>query len=349
MSMRIAKSKIKRQRTIIASLVLGVIAIGVVAGVGYQLGWWAPIGLTDTTTTPSGMTITLKSSVDGEDVSDFIEVSVWIPDDEDDIVDFEDVLTIANFDETEKSKNADDINLDVSASSYVWIEIDPDGESVFETEWVLKSGVNSHYTIYIHDSTSDVALNILDGDMDEITVGAFNTDGNYTLVLDCPHYTTSNLHANSDDWDVTDDDWDEMTTTEKEWYYDEANVRDQAPFYNPADDDEKDYSDDLERLTNAFACRLTMNGSISTTDGNDAQVNFTMTDSDIPAEVIISGVYVYIVWYETIEFDSGAISERMEIEFGEDIHLDNAQSGRLEVPRDNYGLGTFTELSAIGA
>lgn len=336
-------------------LIVGVSLIAIlIAGVSifYAVSPLSPfVTVTETETPTATTTIKLISYQDGEDVSNFVEVSIWTNDEDAEFDDTEDIYTMSNFEETESSKDADDVSIDLSDYDYVWIEIDPDAETAFSTTWYLVyGGVNYAYSLYVYHLTSDVNFNALDRDtMNELTLGDYDTDANITLVMDCPHHTTTNIHANSDDWAVDDEEWDDMTESEKDEYYDEKYWRSQAPLYVPADDDEKEFDDDLEKLTEAFALKFDFNGTISTTDGNAAQVNMTVNDDDLPIEVIISGDLIYLVFYETISFETGDYDFDLEVEFGDDIHLDDIDSGRIEVPRDDDNLGTFTKYSDIAA
>lgn len=298
----------------------------------------------------TGSTFSLTSYVDGEDVSNFVEISIWTPKSDAEFDDTEDIYTMSNFEETETSKDADDIDIDLSSYTYVWIEIDPDAETVFETTWtMIFGGVNYAYSMYVYHQSSDVNFNVLTAStMSAIAVGDYNADVDLLIIMDVPHSTSSNLHYGAN-WDLTTEEYNELEADELEALKDEKNYRCQAPTYNPADDDEKDFDDDLEKITDAFALRMTYNDTISTVDGNGNQVNCTVDSNDEPIEVIISGTYIFLVFYEIISFEDGSYDFVIELEIGADIHLDNVQSGRLEVPRDDDNLGTFTVLSAIGA
>jgi len=294
-------------------------------------------------------TFTLISSVDGEDVS-WVEIDVLVPKDDVEFEDYEDIFTRSNFEVEISSRDAEDVSIDLTPYSYIWIEIDPDGETVFENDFILLTGgSNYNYIFYVYDLSSDVNFNIMDESMSPITVGNLSLNANYTVIMDVPHYTTSGIHANGNDWTVDSDDWDDMTASEKEFYYDEANFRSQAPLYNPSDDLSKDYDHPLEKLTEAFAIKLTFNTTVSTVDGNAAQVNITVVDDDEPIEVVVSGTFIFLIFYDEVKFNNGPRSFRLEMVTGSGIGLDNAHSGRLEVPYDDRNLGTFTAYSAIGA
>lgn len=333
--------------------IFAIITAGIILGVGWQLGWLAPLGIggDDEPTVLTTSSFSVISKIDGEDVSDFIELSIWIPEDEDKIEDADDIFTMALFEEEESSKDAEDISIDLREVSYAWVEIDPDAESVFETHWILiTGGVNREYVIHGIHLSSDVNFNIQVRDtLASVTVASYQTDNNLTVIMDVDHYNTAGIHANSDDWDVDDDDWVDMTTEEKEEYYDEAGFRSQEPLYSPHDDLEKDFDEPLEQMTDGLALRFIFNGSVSTTDGSATQVNFTVNNEDLPIEVVFNGVNIDLIWYKGIDFLSGAYTFDIEIQFGDNITLSDVDSGRIVVPRGDDNLGAFTKYSDIGA
>lgn len=304
---------------------------------------------TDTTsTTTSGTTIQLISYVDGEDVS-WMEVSIWTPDPDKTIDEYEDLFVITNFEETEASKDAEDISIDLSSYTYYWIEIDPDGESYFETTWILKSGgINSLQTIYVYHQASDVDINVLDVDgMDEWDL---TSDATIKVILDVPHASSNQLHY-GDDWSISTEDYNDMTTEEVAEMQNQQKWRCEAPKYSPIDDDEKEYDDDLERLTDAFAIEFDFNNTVSLTDGATTQVNLSLHEdsfpgsSYLPIEIVVSGDKIYAIFFEVIDFEDGAYDFDVDIELGSEIGASTVKTGRLEVPRGNNGLGTFTALS----
>ena len=346
--------KIKRtpKNLIVIAAILGLAGFGVVAMTifGYQYLNMLTIGGPGTET--STTTFSTISSLDGEDTSNFVELTIWVPKSDADFDDFEDVLTMSSFEEEITAKKADTISIDISSYNYIWIEVNPNGETPFSNNFHLYvGGTNGKRTIYVYHLTSDVNFNALNRDtLDEITLGDYATDANITIFMDCPHHTESSIHANDGSkWVADEDDWDDMTASEKEEYYDEKNWRCQAPLYDPSVDLEKDYDDDLEKLTNAFALELDFNTTVSTVDGNSAQINLTLSDEDEPFEIVTSGDLIYLIAYEVISFKNGPYDLGLEIEFGADIHLDDIDSGRIIVPRDDDSLGAFTKYSDIAA
>jgi hypothetical protein len=334
-------------------ILLVAIAGGSMYAIGLGMGWWAsPFAVDEPTVTLSTSSFSGESAIDGEDVSGFTEMSLWIPEDEDDMDEFDDYFVIANFEEEVKSKDMDDVSIDISDYLYVWVEIDPDAQGLFATEWILLSGVNADYQFMLKDQSTDVNFNMLDRDtLDEITVASYATDGNYSILFDCPHYTTTanQLHANTDDWDMDDEKWDELDADDKLEYYDESNWAGQYPIYIMTDDDEKDYDEPLEQLTDALAFKMIFNTTVSTTDGSATQVNCTIPDSNENIEVIVDGVNIWFVYYEAVTFEGGANSFTFDLEFGADIEISDVDSGRVEVPRSDDNLGAFTKYSDIGA
>lgn len=342
--------KNKKVALILGILLFSLVGVGLFLFISPDSPLNTPVDTEKTTST-----FTLISSVDGEDVSNFVEINVWTPKSDATFDDEEDYYTMSKYEETKSSVNADDVSIDLSLYTAVWIEIDPDGETVFENDFHYIAGVNSDHSFFVYDLSTDVNFNILDEDtMAVITCGDLDMSGGYVAVVDVPHATeTANqLHVGTN-WEMEQADFDDLTANEKAFYYDEKNWACQCPTYDPAEDLEKDFDKDLEKLTEAFALMFDFNGTISTTDGDANQVNTTVS-SDYPVEVIVSGDKIYFIWYETIDFEDGAYSVYFDMDTNPvtttgTVHLDDVDSGRIVVPRDDDSLGTFTKLSDIGA
>jgi hypothetical protein len=325
-----------------ALLGLGILAIIVLITLG-SIFWWSPILFPEE---PATSTFEVRSLVDREDVSDWVELSIWIPDEDKTFDDIEDYQTLSNFEETIKSKHAEDISIDLSDVSMFWVEVQTSASVWSNTFIRYTGGTNRHYTIEAIDLSSDVNFNIFDvTTMGTISAGAL--DGNYSCAMDIPHYNTADSHSGSN-WEITASDVDDMTTEELEDLYDERNYQCQAPLYNPADDSIKDWDDDLEKITDAFAIRLTFNDSISKVDGEATQVNITLIDSD-DIELAISGEYAYFIFIDVLKFDTGIQEFNFECTTAVNITYSTAQSGRVLTPYDDDNLGTFTAYSTIGA
>ncbi|MHA2033360.1 MAG: hypothetical protein ACW99Q_28650, partial [Candidatus Kariarchaeaceae archaeon] len=204
------------------------------------------------------------------------------------------------------------------------------------------------------DQSSDVNFNMMVRDtLAAVTVASYETDGNFTIIMDVDHEVKTNNHY-GDNWDIETEDFNDMTLSEKKEVWDEALYQCQAPIYDLAVDEEKEYDDDLEVLTEALCIRFQFNQSVSTVDGNAAQINMTINDSAQPIELIYSAEYIFAIFTDVITFDNGAYEFDLEIKFtggstaGRTI-LSDVDSGRVIVPRDDENLGTFTKYSDIGA
>lgn len=285
--------------------------------------------------TVSESTFVGKSSTDGEDVSNFLEISVWVWDDSKTYDEPEDLRRLANFEEEVSSQDIDDVSIDLTLYQYgVWIEIDPDSETVFENRfiWLSTSSNVQDYVIEANHLSSDVNFNILNQDNLAPLVCPNNvTDANYTLTYDFPRWTATGMHY-GDNWDLDSDEWDDLTTSERSGYYDERNYRCQCPEYDPANDTDLDYVEVFEKITNAFAFKFTFNTTVSTVDAASTQVNMTIDDEDFPNWYIqVSGTYIFVVCSETLTAP-GHID--FELIFADAIELDSVYSGRVSIAGD---------------
>lgn len=237
-----SKDTVKKQKTIIGVLVLGLCAVLVIVGLGAGLGWFAPVPTTPTTPTVANATFTLIDYRTGEDVTSWVEISVWTPDPDDLPFTDEDPYSILNFDETVTSEDADAVSIDLTSHAVVWVEIDPDFESDYggyngifnalATRDMRKlpgtgGSVNYAYTLYVYHAPSNVSVAMLNrGDMDStdgsgadigdmrpynntfVPLGATSWNrgesGNYTIFLNMPLYSADGLHAGI----VGGDEWD---------------------------------------------------------------------------------------------------------------------------------------------
>lgn len=364
-------SKIKRKNKRILIGVGAIIATLIVVGILGVAGFFNQLVPVSPSNTSS---FTLSSSIDGEDVSDFVEISVWVPDDDAEFDEVEDIYTWSNFEEEESSKDAADVSIDLRDYEYVWVEIDPDGDSVFmNNHHLIVGGANADFTYDVYDLSTDVNFGVFTNvsaptwfnfsapftgvgnvpygfDWDDFDGAAQTmadqTQDNLTLVMDVEHFTQNGTHVGTN-WDVEQTKYDEMSDAEKEEMHDEALWQCQAPQYIPVDDLEKEGDGGLESLTNAFAIRWTYNTTVSTTDAATTQVNMTITD-DTEAEVVIDGTYIYIIFYEVLDFSDGPVTVAFEYQEGQNIYCNALESGRINVPRDEDSLGTFTIYSPTG-
>lgn len=315
------------------------------------------------------------SYVDGEDVSDFVEISVWVPDADADFDEVEDIYTWSNFEEEESSKDADDVSIDLSGVTYAWLEIDPDGESVFANDHILiRGGRNYDYAQYVYHQSSDIYFGAKNQTYGE-TWGNFTAPGmelnipygcstgpvagpatgvindTISLFIDAPRCVEvpgeiANMHVGTN-WDIEQSEYDEMSAAEINFTQDEGNWRVQAPTYNPALDLEKEGDDGLEAITNGFCIRWTYNTTVSTTELTETNVNMTISDNT-NAEVVIDGTFIYIIFYDVIDFEDGPVCVEFKYEEAHMIYATAVEAGRVTVPRDEDALGAFVAISNIG-
>ncbi|MHA1502429.1 MAG: hypothetical protein ACTSSB_11315 [Candidatus Heimdallarchaeota archaeon] len=238
----------KQKKKIRNFLLLAVIVIAIGLGAYNVL---SPESIfTQTPATDNVSTFTLISYVDGEDVSNFVEISVWIPDDDAEFDETEDIYTLTNFEETKSSMDAEDVLIDLTLYDYVWIEIDPDAEQVFANNYhFISGGANFDYALYVYHQSSDVNFNVLDSTLDEIDLTADFTNqcssDTYSVVFDVPIETKTNCHYGTN-WAIEQSEFDDMSASEQAEVWDEGNWRCQAPTYSPAIDTEKEFDDDLD-------------------------------------------------------------------------------------------------------
>jgi len=327
--------------------------VGIVLGgglgiffIGDYVGVWsiAPTGTTSTVKTTS--TFALMSYPDGEDVSNFVEMDIWIPKSSATFEDVDDKYTLTNFERAESGKDADDISIDLRDEPYIWAEVT--GNTVYANTFVLiTGGVNYDYVLNVYQQTSDVNFNILDAAMNASFYAGYQGDSNFTATLDAPHYTTTvaELHYGVG-WETSATDFADYTTAQKEVVWDEKNWRVQAPVYDPTlDTADHEYIEGLEANTDYFAIKITFNDSVSTVDSNILEVNATIAKGE-KVKIVYSGTLIYLIVNEIINFESGVYDFKFEMQMAANISISSVYSGRLTVPDDSPG--AFSTYSAIG-
>ena len=299
-------------------------------------------------------TFVVSAYVDGEDVSSLTPISLWTPKATAEFDSTEDLYNIAlNFQETTSSVDAEDISVDLSGHTYVWAQMDPDAETVFLENWrmLLPNGENGEYPLIAYDPSTDLNFNMFDLNLGVVTVASHQTNGNYTLIYDVPHYTTTvaQMHYGTN-WDLSAEDFADLSQTLKEDYWDEKNWAGQFSTFNPNDFVYKTTLSHplLSGMTNAPAFKLTFNTSISIVDGSAVQVNFTLGDS-ANFETVISGDVIYLISYQPLIFKSGMKSLALEMSYAVNISLLDIDSGNIPILQSGNSFGTFVKLSDIGA
>jgi hypothetical protein len=187
-----------------------------------------------TPTTKIASTITLIDYASGEDVSDWMEVSIWLPDDDAEFDDEDDPYRLSNFDEDVQSVQADHVDEDLRNVEYAWLEIDPDDRSPFSGHNTayggiaagtddfrpLVGGANYDYIFYVYHPPENVTVNALTrtinaggpgGNVTDWIIQGFNifdlrkgspigdewngwTCSNLTIVMDQPNYDVTDPH-----------------------------------------------------------------------------------------------------------------------------------------------------------
>lgn len=350
---KIKKSKVKGDASI-AKKVTIVAIICVLLGIGtvVVINMLFPGELEEPTGEGGDIsTFTLISNADGEEVSSWVEISLWVPDSDHDDEGFsktEDRYKLTNFEEEVKSKDAEDVSFNLSLyKGPIWLEIDPDGLTYFEHNFhLLVGGANYNFTKYVYHRPSDVSINVLDvTDLDEWD-RASNIDG--VVILDVPYNSTNELHKGTD-WDISTADYAALDAEDQADVRNQRYYRSLASTYNPTDDDAKEYDSPLERFTDCPAVRFLFNCSINQTDGSVHQVNFTIHDRDgrtPPIEVVYASNVIYCIFYETITFINGPYTIDFRIDLAANISDTSVYTCWLPVPRKDSNLGTPTLLSA---
>lgn len=312
----------------------------------------------------------------GEDVSSWVEISVWTPDPDDVPFDGDtDPYTLTNFEESVSSDDADVVSIDLRSYTNSWLQIDPDYESdyggydgtaalgdgytVSDDFRYLYGGVNHDYIVEVYHLPTNISVTVRDrvtNDewFDLIEAGtdyARGVDGHYVTELDLPYNDPHGLHAGDDGgdgWEIEDEEYDEMTPAEGYWLRDQKNFRTIAPLYDLNDDDGKNFDDELELTTNCFAVNFTFNTSLSEVATDANWVNFTLYErdyNDIPAEVVFDVTDILVIFYEPITCYDHFYSFEFNIEFNKGINCTGVYTGRIFTPYDDDNLGAWTEIN----
>jgi hypothetical protein len=344
MAKSVSKPKLSSQKMIYKK----VLVIALFAGI-FIFALYSVLKPESAGTGPEYTTFRIYSDKDNEDVSDFVEIKILGWDADKRYTEQKDLRRLSNFETLVSTKDAVDVEVDLTEELHgVWIIIDPDNSGVFATNYIylnLEQNIQD-YPLRAYHQPEDVNFNILDNT--DFSAWAVNetTDGNYTLIFDFPNYDTSDIHANSNDWDMTDDDWEDLTDAEKEYYYDQANFRTWAPTYDPAVDTDKDYSTVFEKYTSVPAFVFTSNDSLSTIDENANQVNVTIAEEFADyIKVQVSGTYLFFLISENVS--PGTI--KFEISMGSGIQINTVRSCFATVAGDESSATVGTVLSTIAA
>lgn len=101
------------------------------------------------TSIPNKLTIKLISYDNGKDVSNSVEIDIWIPKNID-FDDEKDIYCLLNFKRKITSEYTTNISLDISDYICVWIEIDHERNSIYSNDYHLVIG-NGLHTLLVYD------------------------------------------------------------------------------------------------------------------------------------------------------------------------------------------------------
>ncbi len=288
---------------------------------------------TETPTTKLTSTFELTSSVSRAIVSNFVRMDIWGQKDNADfslgLIDITDLET--NFERIETNADANDIKIDLREGDYYWAEIT--GNSLFNNTFrLLFGGGNYDYKWDVHDSSSALPFNIfVKGTGAALTIPGHATNGNFTGILDVPIDSTTPADCHyGDEWPLSTTEFADLSLRQKKVYWDEANWADQWVTYDPTLDTIGKYERDWERVTNVPALKFVFNDTISVVDGEGTQINCTIARG-YPIEILISGVNLYMAWYEGFNFDPDPYTFDFEMWFGVNISITTVYDGRANI------------------
>jgi len=350
--------------------------------------WWIEDddeAVTPTVKTTS--TFTLIDYVTGEDVSEWVEITIWEPTDAADFDDDEDPYRRSNFETMETTKDAADVAVDLRDEPYYWVEIDPDDDTVyggynlfvasgFTTRYgaqtddyrFILGGGNYDYNMYVYHLPYNTTINVLDREADGIDAGGTvgldewkisgpvalatpTENGTFTVYMDVPINATDGPHFGSagvHDWDADNDVTDLWDWEDQRWSIDQRNFRVQAPFYDIQDDTGREFDDELEVLTNAFCVRIHFNSTIN--DNTSQTVTFELVERDYesyPIEVVMTSTDIYCIYYEPITWSEGMFPS---FDFNITVYQGNTLRQGPGVERVSTGrLGVPSDQYALGA
>ncbi len=304
----------------------------------------------ETPTTKLKSTLKLVSSIELQDVSNFVTIDLWGQKDSADFsLGMEDITDLStNFKRIETNVDADDLSIDLRDGDYYWLEIT--GNSVFQnTFYLLYGGGNYDYTKYVHDPSSAAPFNMyVKNTGAAITIPGHTTSGNFTGIVDVPidSTTPAELHY-GDGWELSTTEFAALSLRQQKVYWDERNWCDQFPTYDPTLDTINKYDRNWETVTNVYAIKFVMNDTVSVVDGEVTQINVSIARG-YPIEYLISGVNIYMAWYEGFDFDPFPYTFDFEMWFGANISITTVYDGRANVFGSLSSLTWDTTFNEIG-
>lgn len=347
----IGAKKGKVNKSTKAFAVFGILAVIVVAGFAgfFVFSYLQGMVVAPGETTVSATTFKVYAYPNEEDITAHCHLSIWTVKSDDVPLTGDEIRTLSHYEENIKEKDAEDISIDLSGETYVYVEVNPVGDQYWANNYhLIYGGVNKEYTVYAYHQASDVEGTVLDGTtMDEWDKSSDLTHGE--VILDVPRNSTLELYKGGD-FKISDTDYAALTTSEQAKYRDQRRNRCEAPTYDPLLDLDKDGVNDLEVVSNVFGIEYTFNDTVSLVDGAVTQVNFTILDTnDIqpPIKVVYSATKIYCLFTQVIDFQNGAYTFNFEIALASNISCSAVKSVRVPVPYEDTNLGTPVVLSTF--
>jgi len=337
--------------------VIWVAALAVIAFlvIGFATGFFAITPTTDSTPVAKSSFV-VTSNIDGEFVSDLVPISIWTPKLDAVFATTEDLYDMLKYTESIVNTVAALATIDLSEYAQVWVETQPTATpaSPFANDYrlIFPNGVNKVYQIQGKDQVTDVNGVVVDADLAAITVAAYATNGNFTILYDCPHYTTTatELHYGTN-WALSAADFALLNEVNQQKYWNEKYWAGEFGVFVPDDFAYKAQLShpNLAGMTDAFAFEITFNASVSIVDGETNQINFTLTDNVMfdAHYNIVGGVSIYLVSYSPINFLNGVNQLRFEMTFGTYIELATIKSVRVPIEQSGNKIGTAVALSTF--
>ena len=273
-------------------------------------------------------TFSITSSVDGEDVSDFVELDILVPDPDATFDSFEDYFDLGRFDTEVAGKNAEDITIDLTAfavdGDWCWIVVDLDAETVFNTTYYLVSTAsNDVFPMKAYHQPQDVQIDLLHietgihgvatsygaaGNVNYQGTEAGLVRGNFTLTINTFGIDITDVEEEhrgaigTAKWETTTTEYNELALDEQQEFYKMDNWCSLKGTYLPTNDTAKTYNSALSKMTVAYALEIVMNATIAAVSESADGLNITMSqDNRVDSTVLyLANTKAYIVFHEEV-------------------------------------------------
>lgn len=330
------------------SFVIAIFIIGSLTLVGVFMPWSTLFPPPETTVAPTldNSSIIMTDWTSKEDLGELCPITVR--GDKGKITNNEERYDITFYETVSTEVMPDDFSKDLSEYDYIMITVNPDEatDGYWTTyDYLFKnSGGNFDFTMYAYHEATDLyglPLNIADG-----TAWDLATDTNGTIALWYPTVTKLELHRGSH-FDI-EDDLDDLSQTTLDKLWNEKYYRSMPTLFTLTDDTtDHDKTGDYAMITETFAIEFDFNTTISTVDGNAAQVNFT-ADCNVDFLVEFDADKIYFVTTESWNTLYENFEMFFEISMAVNITGVTVKAGRVVIPNRFFGTSyTFTSLQAL--